>query len=99
LAWTEPFENRLWLGEFFPALQEFISTWLEEVGGTLGLSAVLSSLTRVVAPTVSGFLLGRVGAPAPGALGALLMAWLVYYTWKKVLFVPNLACPALRLAE
>jgi hypothetical protein len=48
------------------------------VGGTLGLSAALSSLTRVVAPTVGGFLPGRVGAPAPGVLGALLTAWLVY---------------------
>ena len=70
------------------------SVWPEEVGGTLGLSAALSSLTRVVAPTVGGFLLGQVGAFAPGVLGALLMAWLVYYTWKKVLFVPDLACPA-----
>ncbi len=70
------------------------SVWPEEVGGTLGLSAALSSLTRVIAPTVGGLLLGRVGAPAPGVLGALLMLWLVYYTWRRVLFVPDLACPA-----
>jgi len=70
------------------------SVWPEEVGGTLGLSAALNSLTRVIAPTIGGFLLGRVGAFAPGLLGALLMAWLVYYTWKRVLFVPDLACPA-----
>jgi len=38
----------------------------------------MSSLTRVVAPTVGGFLPGRVGAPAPGVLGALLTVWLVY---------------------
>jgi len=38
----------------------------------------MSSLTRVVAPTVGDFLPGRVGAPAPGVLGALLKAWLVY---------------------
>jgi DHA1 family tetracycline resistance protein-like MFS transporter len=36
------------------------SVWPEEVGGTLGLSSALSSLTRVVAPTVGGFLPGRV---------------------------------------
>lgn len=69
------------------------SVWPEEVGGTLGLSASLSSLARVVSPTVGGFLLGQVGAFTPGVLGALLMAWLVYYTWKRVLFVPDLACP------
>jgi DHA1 family tetracycline resistance protein-like MFS transporter len=66
------------------------------VGGTLGLSAALGSLTRVVAPTIGGFLLGRIGAFAPGVLGALLMLWLVYYTGKRVLFVPDLACPAPR---
>jgi len=74
------------------------SVWPEEVGGTLGLSAALNSLTRVVAPTVGGFLLGRVGAFAPGLLGAFLMAWLVYYTWRRVLFVPDLECPAPRPA-
>ncbi|MCX7681510.1 MAG: MFS transporter [Anaerolineae bacterium] len=72
------------------------SVWPEEVGGTLGLSAALGSVTRVIAPTTGGFLLGRVGPPAPGVLGALLMLWLVYYTWRRVLFVPALACPAPR---
>jgi len=75
------------------------SVWPEEVGGTLGLSASLSSLTRVLAPTVGGFLLGQVGAFGPGVLGAILMAWLGYYTWKKVLFVPDLACPPPRVSD
>ena len=69
------------------------SVWPEEVGGTLGLSASLGSLARILSPTVGGFLVGRVGAPAPGVLAALLMGWLIYYTWKRVLFVPDLACP------
>ena len=72
------------------------SVYPEEVGGTLGLSASLGSLARVVSPTVGGFVLGRVGAAAPGVLGAFLMGWLVYYTWKQVLFVPDLDCPAPR---
>jgi len=59
---------------------------------------MMSSLTRVAAPTVGGLLLGRVGAPGPGVLGALLMAWLVSYTWRRVLFVPDLACPEPRIA-
>jgi DHA1 family tetracycline resistance protein-like MFS transporter len=33
----------------------------EEVGGTLGLSASLESLTRVISPTAGGFLLGSIG--------------------------------------
>lgn len=75
------------------------SVWPEEVGGTLGLSASLSSLTRVISPTVGGFLLGRVGAAAPGILGAALMAWLAYYAWRRILFVPDLACPVPRAAQ
>ncbi|MEN3185863.1 MAG: MFS transporter [Atribacterota bacterium] len=69
------------------------SVWPEEVGGTLGLSAALGSLTRVLSPTIGGFLLGRVGTVAPGALGAVIMGWLAYYSWRRVLFVPDVACP------
>ncbi|MDH7484842.1 MAG: MFS transporter [Anaerolineae bacterium] len=72
------------------------SVWPEEVGGVLGLSASLGSLARVVSPTVGGFLLSQVGTAAPGILGALLMGWLIYYTRKRVLFVPDLQCPAPR---
>jgi MFS transporter, DHA1 family, tetracycline resistance protein len=70
------------------------SVYPEEVGGALGLSAALGSLTRVASPVVGAFLLDRVSAAAPGILGALLMAWLIYYTWRQVLFVPDLECPA-----
>ena len=75
------------------------SVYPEEVGGTLGLSAALGSLDRVISPIVGAFLLDNVGAAAPGVLGALLMAWLVSYTWRRVLFVPDLACPEARGAE
>jgi MFS family permease len=34
----------------------------EEIGGTLGISTSLESVTRVIAPSVGGFLLGSVGA-------------------------------------
>ncbi len=67
--------------------------WPEEVGGTLGLSTALGGLARGISLTVGGLLLGRVGPWAPGALGALLIAWLVYYTWQRVLFDPDLDCP------
>lgn len=75
------------------------SVWPEEVGGTLGLSASMSSLARVMSPTVGGFLLGRAGAAAPGLLGAALMAWLAFYAWRRVLFVPDLACPPPRTSQ
>ena len=54
----------------------------EDIGGTLGLSASLDSLTRIVAPILGGFLIGQVGAWAVGAAGALIMGWVVFYAWR-----------------
>jgi DHA1 family tetracycline resistance protein-like MFS transporter len=54
----------------------------EDIGGALGLSASLDSLTRIVAPAVGGFLIGEVGAWAVGAAGALIMTWVVFYAWR-----------------
>ena len=73
------------------------SVYPEEVGGTLGLAGALDSLTRIVSPVVGGFLLGNVSTAAPGLLGALLMAWLISYTWRRILFVPDLECPPPKL--
>ncbi len=69
------------------------SVYPEEVGGTLGLSASLGGLTRVVAPITGAFLLDNVSPMAPGILGAVLMAGLIPFTWRRVLFVPDLSCP------
>ncbi|MGD2253149.1 MAG: MFS transporter [Anaerolineales bacterium] len=55
-----------------------------EVGGALGLSASLESLTRVVSPSLGGVLLEQVGAWAPGVFGALIMAWLVAFSWRQL---------------
>jgi MFS family permease len=57
-----------------------------EVGGALGLSASLESLTRVVSPSLGGVLLEQVGAWAPGVFGALIMAWLVAFSWRQLPF-------------
>ncbi|MGQ9841697.1 MAG: MFS transporter [Anaerolineae bacterium] len=66
----------------------------EEVGGTLGLSASLESLSRVIAPTLGGVLLGRVGAWAPGILSALLMAWLISFIYWRLIVKPDPPLPA-----
>jgi DHA1 family tetracycline resistance protein-like MFS transporter len=54
----------------------------EDVGGTLGLSTSLDSLTRILAPAVGGFLIEELGTWAVGAGGALIMAWVVFYAWR-----------------
>ena len=65
----------------------------EEVGGTLGLSASLESLTRVIAPSLGGFLLGQVGTWAPGVLAALIMAWVSVFVWRRLFINPDPPLP------
>ncbi|MCG3208097.1 MAG: Tetracycline resistance protein, class C [Anaerolineae bacterium] len=69
------------------------SVYPEEVGGTLGLSSSVESLTRVLAPIMGGILLGQVGTWAPGLAGALLMAWVVFYVWRRLITNPDPPLP------
>jgi DHA1 family tetracycline resistance protein-like MFS transporter len=48
-----------------------------EVGSTLGLGASLESLTRALAPSVGGLLLGEVGTWAPGIFGTAILVCLL----------------------
>lgn len=56
----------------------------DEVGGVLGLSASFESLTRVIAPSLGGFLLGSLGTWAPGIAGAVIMVGVVIFVWVKI---------------
>jgi DHA1 family tetracycline resistance protein-like MFS transporter len=69
------------------------SVYPEEVGGALGLSAALGSLARIASPVVGAFLLDNVSTAAPGVLASVLMLFLVPFVWRRVLLVPDLACP------
>jgi DHA1 family tetracycline resistance protein-like MFS transporter len=70
------------------------SVYAEEIGGILGLSTSVESLTRVVAPILGGYLLGSRGAAAPGVASALLIALLFPYAYFRLI-----ARPAPPLAE
>jgi DHA1 family tetracycline resistance protein-like MFS transporter len=65
----------------------------EEVGGTLGISASLESLTRVISPTAGGFLLGSLGTWAPGVVSGLIMIWTVSYAWRRLIKNPDPPLP------
>ncbi|MCX6030889.1 MAG: MFS transporter [Chloroflexi bacterium] len=65
----------------------------EEVGGTLGLAASLESLSRVIAPTAGGALLGQVGAWAPGIVGAVIMGWLISFAYRRLIVNPDPPLP------
>ena len=53
-----------------------------EVGGALGTAGALESLSRVVSPSVGGWLMG-IGAWGPGVLGAAIMAVLTALVWRR----------------
>jgi len=57
----------------------------DEIGGTLGLAGALEAVTRVIAPTVGGFLLCNLGTWAPGIFSAILMAWAVWFAYRRII--------------
>ncbi len=71
----------------------------EEVGGTLGISASLESLTRVISPSAGGYLLGSLGTWAPGLVSGLIMLWTVTYTWRRLIANPDPPLPDRPSAE
>ncbi|PKO10255.1 MAG: hypothetical protein CVU40_06575 [Chloroflexi bacterium HGW-Chloroflexi-2] len=64
-----------------------------EFGGILGLSAALESATRVIAPTLGGFLLQTFGTSAPGLLGGLILLWLSTYIFRFILILQKWIIP------
>jgi DHA1 family tetracycline resistance protein-like MFS transporter len=69
------------------------SVYPEEVGGALGVSASIESLTRVIGPIAGAFLLDVLAPWAPGVLGALIMVWLVSYVWRRIVTNPDPPLP------
>jgi DHA1 family tetracycline resistance protein-like MFS transporter len=51
----------------------------------LGISASLESTTRVIAPSAGGFLLGAVGAWAPGVVSSILMLWAIWFAYRRII--------------
>ena len=56
----------------------------EEVGGILGISSSFESLTRVIAPSLGGLLLGSLGTWAPGVAGAVIMFGVIILAWVTI---------------
>jgi MFS transporter, DHA1 family, tetracycline resistance protein len=97
LAWA--FTDQLWLlilimlpiafsgGVLNTVIQSAISKSVvrEEVGGMLGIAASLEAISRVIAPSVGGYLLQKLGIWAPGVFSALLMTWAVTFAYRKII--------------
>lgn len=55
-----------------------------EFGGILGLSASLESATRVIAPSLGGYLLDKFGSSAPGLLAGIILLLLSIYIFRYI---------------
>ena len=62
-----------------------------EIGGIIGVSTSIESLTRVIAPILGGYLLVAYGAWAPGLFGAILLGGLSVYVWNRIYDHPIVA--------
>ncbi len=69
------------------------AVYAEDVGSTLGLSSSLESLTRVVSPSASGYMLGALGATVPGLVGAAIMLAVAPYAWRRLIAHPDPPLP------
>jgi DHA1 family tetracycline resistance protein-like MFS transporter len=51
----------------------------------LGIAASLEATTRVIAPSVGGYLLQNLGTWAPGVFSAVLMAWAITVAYRRII--------------
>jgi DHA1 family tetracycline resistance protein-like MFS transporter len=68
-----------------------------DIGGILGFSNALESISRVIAPSIGGFMLGRVSAWAPGMVGAAVTIMAIGFAYHH--FVGGQAPVQPQLAE
>lgn len=66
---------------------------IEEIGGTLGLSASLDSFTRIFSPAMGGWLIEVLGTWSPGLLGGIILVLLVLFTWRDLYYAQMPASP------
>lgn len=65
-----------------------------EMGDALGTASALESLSRVVAPSLGGWMLGALGTWSPGLLGGLILVGLTVYAWRHLIARPEPAIAA-----
>mmetsp|Transcript_3385 Transcript_3385/g.4647 ORF Transcript_3385/g.4647 Transcript_3385/m.4647 type:complete len:399 (-) Transcript_3385:56-1252(-) len=95
LLWIGSFSIQHLLGALFPLsislglLHTLINSQItkqvkqSEMGETLGLSASVGSLTRILAPTLSGFLIDNFGLTSPAILACFLMIGMAAYAFQN----------------
>lgn len=61
----------------------------QEMGDALGTASALESLSRVIAPSVGGWLLSVLGTWSPGLLAAAILAGLTAFAWRQLKPAPG----------
>lgn len=56
----------------------------EEIGGILGLSSSLESMTSIITPVLGGFLIASIGTWAPGLFSAMVTTSLLWFITRKI---------------
>jgi len=56
----------------------------EEIGGILGLSSSLESMTSILTPILGGFLVASIGTWAPGIFSSIVTISLLWFIVRKV---------------
>jgi DHA1 family tetracycline resistance protein-like MFS transporter len=65
------------------------SVYPEEIGGTLGISASLESLTRVISPALGGLLLAVARPWGPAIFSSAIMLWVASFIWRRLFVNPD----------
>lgn len=71
----------------------------QEIGGALGTAGAFESLSRVVSPSLGGWLLGAIGTWAPGVVGGIIMAGVSAFAWLRLILRPDPPLPVPVKAE
>ena len=65
------------------------SVYPEEIGGTLGLSASIESLTRVISPALGGLLLQVARPWGPAVFTGTVMIYVATFIWRRLFVNPD----------
>jgi MFS transporter, DHA1 family, tetracycline resistance protein len=65
------------------------SVYPEEIGGTLGISASIESLTRVISPAVGGLLLQVARPWGPAIFTGVIMIYVAIFIWRRLFVNPD----------
>lgn len=69
------------------------SVAVEEIGGMLGISTSIESITRVISPIIGGFLFGSLGMWVPGVFAAIMLLLAIGLAYQRIIRVKPVAEP------